>query len=363
MRAGQFSPVERLLQNAIDTGATPGVALLVEKNGELVYQKALGNAQIYPEPRPLGFDDLFDLASLTKVVATTTAIMQLTRDQRLDVREAVQRYLPEFPHPQITLWHLLTHSAGLTAWLPLYERIQTEAACRDAALQLALAHIYQTPLIYTPGQESTYSDLGFIVLGYLIETLTQTPLNVYCAANIFQPLGMADTFFQPIGKPHRAGAYVATERCVWRQKILCGEVHDENAFALGGVAGHAGLFGTLADIRRFMTTMRRCYVGEDDFVPPPIVRQFFTRQPLAGHSTRALGWDTPAKTLKSSGGTLLSDESVGHTGFTGTSIWLDLKCQLLILLFANRIHPSRQNHTFLNIRPKIHDAVVIATDA
>ena len=208
MYAGQFSPVERLLQNAIDTGATPGVALLVEKNGELVYQKALGDAQVYPEPRPLGFNDLFDLASLTKVVATTTAIMQLARDQQLDVHESVQRYLPEFPHPQIRLWHLLTHSAGLPAWLPLYESVQAEAdrqnvafIGRTAVQRLALEQIYHAPLSCAPGQESTYSDLGFIVLGHLIETLTQTALDVYCAANIFRPLNMADTFFQPIGQP------------------------------------------------------------------------------------------------------------------------------------------------------------------
>jgi CubicO group peptidase (beta-lactamase class C family) len=171
---------------------------------------------------------------------------------------------------------------------------------------------------------------------------------------------MSTTFFQEPGTGHE-GPYAATERCEWRRRVLCGEVHDENAYAMGGIAGHAGLFSTLNDIHRFMMTLYHCYTGTDQRIPRSIVRKFFSRQNLVENSTYALGWDTPSK-KKSSSGTLLSETSIGHTGFTGTSIWFDLKRKLLILLFSNRIHPSRHHQIFLNMRPKIHDTVVIATD-
>jgi len=360
--------ITRKLQQAVENGSTPGIALLVDKNGELIYRHAEGYAQRYPEQRELHEDTIFDIASLTKVVATTAALMLLLRDKAITLDDPIHKYLPEFSNEHITFLHLLTHSAGFRDHVPLYENVQQEADRQGddfigspAAKQYILEKICQTDLIYTPGEDYKYSDLGFMLLGHLAEKISGTTLDRYCDEKIFSPLQMSKTFFRKHGDALRDGDYAATERCEWRRKIICGEVHDENAYAMGGVAGHAGLFSTLHDIYKFMSTLNRCYQGDDDFIPQSIVRKFFSRQQITNHSTRALGWDTPSD-KGSSSGELLSKTSVGHTGFTGTSIWLDLKRKLLIVLFSNRIHPSRHNQKFLKMRPKIHDTIVIATD-
>ena len=360
--------ITRKLQQAIENGATPGVALLVDKEGEVIYRHAEGYAQRYPEHRDLHEGTIFDIASLTKVVATTTAVMILLRDKTLTLDDPVHKYIPEFPNDRVTCMHLLTHSAGFPDHIPLYEEVQQEADRQGngfvgspAAKQYVLEKICQTDLLYAPGENYTYSDLGFILLGYLIEKISGTTLDRYCDEMIFSPLQMSNTFFRNHGEALRDGEYAATERCEWRRRILYGEVHDENAYAMGGVAGHAGLFSTLDDIHKCIGTLHHCYQGSDDFIPKAIIRKFFSKQHIPKHSTWALGWDTPSE-KGSTGGELLSQISVGHTGFTGTSIWLDIKRNLLILLFSNRVHPSRHNQKFLKMRPKIHDTVVIATD-
>ena len=360
--------ITRKLQQAFENGSTPGVALLVDHNGELLYRHAVGYAQQYPEHKDLREDTIFDIASLTKVVATTTAVMCLIRDNVLSLKEPVRNYIPEFPRDDVTCFHLLTHSAGFPGWLPLYEEVQLQAhqpekICigSEAAKQVILEQVCQTSLMADPGEQYTYSDLGFILLGCVIERLTDMPLDIYCEKEIFTPLGMSTTFFRRYGAVLREGEYAATERCEWRRRIIYGEVHDENAYALGGVAGHAGLFSTLDDVRILMNTLLRCYDGMHDFLPQALVQQFFTRQYLPKESTRALGWDTPSA-HDSTAGELLSPTSVGHTGFTGTSIWLDLSRKLLMVLFSNRVHPSRNNQTFLKMRPKIHDTIVITFD-
>lgn len=368
MSLQDFSYIDRALHNAIENGAAPGIALLVDHNGEVVYRQSLGYAQVYPDHRDLREDTIFDLASLTKVIATTTAVMLLVRDKQLNLLDPVKKYIPELLNEQMTFLHLLTHSAGFPDHLPLYEDVQQEADRRhdesfigsSDAKKFVIAKVCQTELIYTPGQFSKYSDLGIILLGHAIERISGTTLDAYCDERIFRPCGMTTTFFQP-GNVMREGDYAATERCEWRHRVICGQVHDENAYAMGGVAGHAGLFSTLDDVRRCMLKLLHCYTGEDEMIPKPLIRKFFSRQNLVEGSTRALGWDTPAQTTFS-GGTLLSEKSVGHTGFTGTSIWFDLKRKLLMLLFSNRVHPSRNNQTFINMRPKIHDTIVIAMD-
>lgn len=365
MNATTYPFITRKLQLAFENGATPGVALLVDHDGELLYRHAVGYAQQYPEHKPLHEDTLFDIASLTKVVATTTAIMCLVRDNGFSIEQSVQTCIPEFPHPDITFLHLLTHSSGLPGWWPLYEDIQElmQAQGDDilgtpAAQRVMLEKLCAIAPTSAPGHHYTYSDLGFMLLGIAIERMTDMPLDAYCREHIFEPLGMTRTFFRRFGDPLPEGEYAATERCEWRRRILYGEVHDENAYAMGGVAGHAGLFSTLDDIRIFMNGLLRCYEGAGDFLPQAIVQRFFTRQHLPRGSTRALGWDTPSP-HDSTGGDLLSSASVGHTGFTGTSIWLDLARKVLILLFSNRVHPSRNDHTFQNMRPKIHDTIMI----
>lgn len=369
MNEYKYPFITRKLQQALENGSTPGVALLVDKKEELLYRYAVGHAQAYPETRELSENTIFDIASLTKVLATTPAIMLLLRDNMISLHEPIHTYIPEFSNKQITVTHLLTHSAGFPDHLPFYEDIQQEADRQGnddfigspAAKQFMLKKICQTNLIYSPGQDYTYSDLGFMLLEYIIEKISGTTLDLYCNEMIFSPLQMTKTFFRRHGTPLPEGNYAATERCEWRRRILCAEVHDENAYAIGGVAGHAGVFSTLDDTHTFMRTMYRCYKGEDEYIPTAIVRQFFSRQYMPEHSTRALGWDTPSE-KDSTTGELLSKNSVGHTGFTGTSIWLDFERELLILLFSNRVHPSRNNQRFLKMRPKIHDTVVIATE-
>lgn len=368
MSAQNFSYIDRALHNAFENGATPGIALLVDHHGQCVYRNTLGYAQVYPEHRDLHDDTIFDLASLTKVIATTTAVMLLVRDKQVNLHDPVKKYVPELRHEQITFLHLLTHSAGFPDHCPLYEEVQQEADRRQdesfigspEAKKLVIEKICQTELIYAPGQFSKYSDLGIILLGHTIERISDASLDAYCNDMIFRPFGMANTFFQP-GNVIRPGDYAATERCEWRHRVICGQVHDENAYAMGGVAGHAGLFATIDDVHRCMLKLFHCYNGEDETIPKPLIRQFFARQNVVAGSTRALGWDTPSKGTFS-GGTLLSEKSIGHTGFSGTSIWFDLTRKLLMLLFSNRVHPSRNNHTFIHMRPKIHDTIVIAID-
>jgi CubicO group peptidase (beta-lactamase class C family) len=371
MNYQEYPYITRMLQRAVENGATPGVALLVEKNGTLLYRYAVGQAQVYPEVRKINEDTIFDIASLTKVVATTTAVMLLIRDQQIGLDDPLKKYIVEFAQSvkdRITIKHVLTHSAGFPNHIPFYEDVQREADRQGAdfigspaAKQFVLEKVCRTDLIYPPGENYTYSDLGFILLGHIIEQISGTTLDCYCHDMIFSPLQMSTTFFLKHEDPVPAGEYAATERCEWRRRILCGEVHDENAYAMGGVAGHAGVFATLDDVHKFMRMLNRCYDGIDPFIPQPIVCQFFSRQHIPKRSTWALGWDTPSK-KDSTGGTLLSKTSIGHTGFTGTSIWFDLKRKLVMLLFSNRIHPSRTNQRFLKMRPQIHDAVVIATD-
>ena len=371
MEAQDFPYIDRALEQAIENGSTPGIALLAARHQDVIYRKAFGHAQVYPEHRPLTEEALFDIASLTKVIATTTAVMQLLRDRKLSLDDPLQKFLPEFPYEQISLLQVLTHCAGFSDHLPLYDFVQEDAQVQgedfigsSEAKELMIRLICQADLLYTPGKFSKYSDLGFILLGEIIEKISGASLDRYCDETIFRPFDMKNTFFQPVHGEKRQGDFVATERCDWRRRVLCGEVHDENAYAMGGIAGHAGLFSTLDDIHRFMTRLLACYRGEDVTIPQDIVTEFFRRQNLIDGSTRAIGWDTPSrnKKEKASGGTIIDETSVGHTGFTGTSIWFDPTRELTILLFANRIHPSRHNTTFLNVRPRIHDTVVIAVD-
>jgi serine-type D-Ala-D-Ala carboxypeptidase len=360
--------ITRKLQQAIENGSTPGVGILVAHKGEMLYRYATGHAQIYPDSRDLHEQTIFDIASLTKVIATTTALMLLLRDHALTLDDSLSRYIPEFPMPQVTIQHLLTHSAGFPDHLPLYEDVQQEANRQGndfigspEAKQFVLTKVCQTKLYAAPGEQYLYSDLGFMLLGAVIEKISGAPLDQYCHEKIFAPLAMTTTFFQKYGNAIKAGEYAATERCEWRHRVLYGEVHDENAYAMGGVAGHAGLFSTLDDVHKFMRMLYHCYEGTDNFIPEPVVRQFFTKQHLPAHSTRALGWDTPSE-KDSTAGELFSRTAVGHTGFTGTSIWFDLKRALVVILFSNRVHPSRNNQRFLKMRPKIHDTVVITVD-
>jgi CubicO group peptidase (beta-lactamase class C family) len=215
----------------------------------------------------------------------------------------------------------------------------------------------------SPGQQVLYSDLDFMLLGAVIEKLSGMELDQYCLDNIFRPLGLQQTAFINLGKrrqgalPFPLGQVAPTERCPWRNRILCAEVHDDNAYAMGGVAGHAGLFSAIDDLNQLVNCLLACYRGEHCFLPSALLREFWTRDETVSGSTWALGWDTPSLS-HSSAGELFSAHSVGHLGFTGTSLWIDLERQLYVIILSNRVHPRRDNDKIKTFRPVLHNTIM-----
>jgi CubicO group peptidase (beta-lactamase class C family) len=354
--AGPFAEVRTYLEQAVDRGAFPGAVLVVGLRGRLAYETAVG---VYGEddPRPVADTTVYDLASLTKVVGLTTVTMLLVAERRLDLDAPVQRYLPEFAgagKDQVTVRHLLLHASGLPAWRPLYQ----EAADPTAALAL----VDSTPLEAPAGTRYTYSDLGAIVLTQIVERITGERLDSLLGERVFGPLGMTRTRFLP---PAAWLPFIApTERDPWRGRVLRGEVHDENAARLGGVSGHAGLFSDGPDLLRFTFWLLDAYHDRlppdaRPYLPPDVARAFLHRADVPPGSTRALGWDTPSAE-GSSAGHCLSAASFGHTGFTGTSIWIDPERDLVIMLLTNRVHPTRENQLIREVRPAVADRVVRA---
>jgi len=348
--------VTRFLNARVTEGVFPGGVLVVGHKGRNVFEQAVG---VYGEDdqRPVSTGTMYDLASLTKVIGLTTATMLLVADGRLDIDRPVRDYIPEFTGPgkeKVRVTHLLTHTSGLPAWVPLH--LETET--REEALRQVLA----SPLEADPGTTYVYSDLGAITLTHVIERLAGERLDQFLARRVFGPLGMKHTQFLP---PEEWRSFIApTERDPWRGRVLRGEVHDENASRLDGVSGHAGLFSTGRDLSIFARWLLDAY---HDRLPPDapvriparLVRRFTSRQPRPAGSTRALGWDTPSK-IGSSAGTMLSPSSFGHTGFTGTSIWIDPTEDVYIILLTNRVHPTRDNRALLRLRGAIADSVMSA---
>jgi CubicO group peptidase (beta-lactamase class C family) len=346
--------VTRVISEAVADSAFPGAFAAVGSRDRVWFSRGFGQLDLVPgSPQP---DDrtLWDLASLTKVVGLTTAMMQLVAEGKVVLDSPVFEYLPRFTgegKQAVTVRQLLTHSSGLPAWRPLYK----EAASPDEAL----AVVYATPLDTAPGTRMVYSDLGAILLGQIVEEVGGWPLDQYLASHVFGPLEMLDTGFRPARSQWFRCA--PTEWDPWRQRHIRGEVHDENAFALGGVAGHAGLFSTGRDLIIFAQTLmgggERAGTGVR-IVPDSTLRAFTTLQDPE-LSNRALGWEKP--TGGNSGGHLMSSAAFGHTGFTGTSIWIDPERDLFVILLTNRINPTRENHKISAVRTHLADAIIEAT--
>jgi CubicO group peptidase (beta-lactamase class C family) len=336
----RFSAVVSYLRSQVDS-AFPGAVIAVGYQGEIVLLNAVGHYGS-GDARPVTPATIFDLASLTKVVGLTTAAMMLVDSGQLDLDAPVQRYVPAFQgadKERVTIRHLLTHSSGLPAWRPLYR----EAATREEALAL----VDTTPLLRQPGDTFVYSDLGAIVLMQAVEAIAREPLDRFLEARLFGPLGMAATRFLP-PESWRSRIAPTENDSSFRHHMLRGEVHDENAARLGGVSGHAGLFSTAGDLARFAEWLLRA----------PQMREWTKRQNLPPGSSRALGWDTPSE--RSSAGTKLSATAFGHTGFTGTSVWIDPENDLFIILLTNRVNPTRANTKILQVRRRVADLVVDA---
>ena len=347
-----FSTVDSLMAAAVHDSVFPGAQLLVVKNNAVAFDACYGRYTYDPASPPVNDSTIFDLASLTKVIATTTATMRLYDKGLIDLDAPVGRYLQPFEQGEkrrITIRELLLHRSGF----PPFRQLWTLAASPTAALD----SLFATPLVAAPGDSTIYSDFNMITLGAVIEHLTREPLDDYVRAAIVQPLGMTHTCFNPSPALRRNAAPTEYDS-LWRKRQIQGTVHDENAWFLGGVSGHAGLFSTASDLARFALMMindGRAY-GHVIF-SPATYDQFLGNAP--GMHERRLGWDKKSPE-GSSAGSLLSDESFGHTGFTGTSLWIDPFNHIAVILLTNRVYPTRSNLRILHFRPIIHDAIVRA---
>jgi CubicO group peptidase (beta-lactamase class C family) len=334
----------KVIERGIERRAFPSAVVEVGSRTGATWREAFGHLT-YAEGAPLTtVDTIFDLASLTKVIATTTRAMQAIDSGAIALEEPVARYLRGWrgaDREHVTLADVLEHTSGLTAYLPFFRDHQGRADFERAICTL--------PLEYAPRSQSIYSDLGFILMGFILEDagfpLGEWPLG-------FRPRQDA-LCFNP-GRDLRDRC-APTELDIWRGRLLQGEVHDENAWVLGGIAGHAGMFGTAAGVGAFAREVLKGLAGEPSFAQPATFTRFATRSGVPG-SSRALGWDTMLTT--SSCGSRLSARAIGHTGFTGTSLWIDPERDLYVVFLTNRVHPSRDNNAIQPVRRALHDAVV-----
>ena len=371
---------DRAIDKSIASAEIPGAVAgaRMPKDGEtLEYFSERGLAVLQPERIPMTKRTIFDLASLTKPLATTTAILLLVDEGAVELDTPVAKYLPLFSERDkeaVTIRNLLTHSSGLKPWRAYHEIfLQKERKTGEAligspeARASVIDRTVRSALVHEPGEAAVYGDLDFIVLGAVVEAVGGQRLDDFCRERIFEPLEMPDTFFIPIGRGAQPlpepmkRRIAATENCPWRNRVLWGEVHDPNASVMGGVAGHAGLFSTVDDVMKFGRIIIDVWHGRSEALPRETLRQFLTRQNLPVSSDWALGWDTPTEGASSSG-KHLSKNSVGHLGFTGTSLWIDLDREVVIALLTNRVHLIAKKSRF-GLRPIVHDAIIEAFEA
>jgi CubicO group peptidase (beta-lactamase class C family) len=356
-----FGPAADVIRHGIAARVFPAASVEVGSREAVLWRDAFGTLTYATGAPATTPETIFDLASLTKVICTATLAMRAIDDQVLRLEDRVARWIPEWlrlDRVDVTVRDLLAHCSGLTAYLPYYRdltgRAEFQAAIADSALE------------YQPRTRAIYSDLGFILLGFILEDAR--------ARSTFATTGVTDTAALLGTQFHRIASYVTaepltfnpprgwrertapTEHDGWRGRTLVGEVHDENAWALGGAAGHAGLFGTAAAVGAFARAVLHTLNGQSVLARPETMRAFVARTDVPG-SSRALGWDTMLPT--SSCGTLMSPSAIGHTGFTGTSLWIDPERDLYVTFLTNRVHPSRENREGIRtVRRQFHDAIM-----
>jgi CubicO group peptidase (beta-lactamase class C family) len=348
-----FGRAFNILQEAIARAAFPTASVAVTYQGRLVALKAFGRFTYEPSSPAVMVDTVFDLASVSKVVATTTMAMILYERGLIDLEAPVASIVPEFAgsntrRGEVTVRMLLAHSSGL----PAYEKLFLKNKTRDELLAAACA----TPLAADPGTTAKYSDIGFIILAIALERIADESLDRFCQREIFGPLGMTHTAFNPPVAWRCSIPPTADDR-TFRKRLIQGEVQDENASVLGGVAGHAGLFATAEDVATFAHALLQ---GGAPLVRPETLGLFTRRETSPEETSRALGWDTPSSPSQS--GKYFSGRSFGHLGYTGTSLWIDPERQLSITLLTNRTWPDCENKAIKDVRPTFHDAVVEALE-
>jgi CubicO group peptidase (beta-lactamase class C family) len=341
-----------LIKRAILQNAFPGATFLIARKGVIVAHEAQGSAVSQPPDmsRPMKLDTIYDLGSITKPLATATSLMILLERGQVLLSDGVSRYIPEYvggKKDETTLCELLTHTSGLPSWKPLYE------ICRGR--EDFLHGICRMDLEYAPGEKVVYSCLGYILLTFILEKVMGEGLSSFARREIFLPLGMKDTLFNP--PKELRDRIAATERCKWRGRMLIGEVHDENAFGMGGVSGNAGLFSTALDLAIFAQTfLNGGEYGGARVLSPSSVKLMIENHTVKLDEPRGLGWALKSK-MGSSAGDLLSDSTFGHTGFPGGSLWIDPVNELIIVLLTNRVHPTRENDAILRVRPPFHNII------
>ena len=359
-----FAEAHAMLRQAVEAHVFPAASVEVGTRAAVRWSEAAGAHTYDPFTTPATPATIFDLASLAKVISTATLTMRAIDDERLGIDDRVSAWLGEWrgtDREEVTIRDLLAHSSGLPAYLPFF---------RDFTGRQEFEHAICTlPLEYPPRSQSIYSDLGFILLGFILEdAAARSPLfaglpgTFNPAASLAAQFHRVSTFLtaEPLAfNPPRAwrSRTAPTEVDRWRGRLLTGEVHDENTWALGGAAGHSGLFGTAAAVGAFARAVMRTIAGERVVASPDTMRAFIRRADVPS-SSRALGWDTMLPT--SSCGTHVSASAIGHTGFTGTSLWIDWERDFYVVLLSNRVHPTRDNNAIRQFRPRFHDAVASA---
>lgn len=340
--------IDEEMQSAVKEGVFPGAHLLVFKGESILHDEVYGWAQITPAPEKLTRIHLFDLASLTKPLCTATLAMIGFSEGCFDPTAKVAAFFPSF-NQEITLGHLLSHTAGLPDWKPYY---QTPGD--------VIPKILAEPLVARPGEKVIYSDLGYILLGAVLEKIFNAPLDRLFEEKIARPLNLIRTTFNPLWRWGDPAGYAATEDCPLRGRVLRGEVHDDNAFAMGGVAGHAGLFGSAGEVARWIFELRQARLGIGKVISKKAFELFCQVPAERDRHKRffTLGFDTPSD--PSSSGKYFSSSSLGHLGYAGTSFWWDPVQDFGVVLLTNRVHPSRDNDGIKQFRPLIHDVIARA---
>jgi len=359
----QFAAAYSVLERAVSEQAFPGAAFSVLARNQVLALDSVGGFTYDRPTEAVTASTVYDLASLTKVIATTSMAMLLYQRGELALDQSLVQLLPAFaqseaaggPRHQVTVRMLLAHASGLPGYARLFAGAEDSKALLDACLRL--------PLEALPGSRAEYSDPGFILLGRALEVIAGEGLEAFCSREVFTPLGMTSTCFRPPAS-WRSAVPPTEEDSTFRHRVIQGEVQDENCFVLGGASGHAGLFSNALDPLWFV----QCLLGHDgdpgrtpqgqQLFTPEAIQLFTTRTALPPGSSRALGWDTPS--APSSSGKFFSRHSAGHLGYSGTSLWIDFDRRLAIVLLSNRTWPHRQSQAIRTVRPAFHDAVMQA---
>ena len=350
----------QLMLEAVQNATFPAAQLLVAKKGKIYFSKAYGQANSHT---------FFDIASLTKAISTASLCLLAFQENKLSPSTPLKEIFQESTldvHQEITLMHLLEHTSGLPAWQSFYHEFPRSMAGSSEAIVYTLKACLRTNIIQPVGSKSLYSDIGFLLLGFALERVYHKNLAELFGEKIQTPLKLQNIFFTPFGTRPSAlvppvpakAAFAPTQDCPWRGHIVRGSVDDANAYMLGGVAGHAGLFATAEALHIFMLQFREVLQHKSSWLKPALLKELFCFERVKNRGDTFLcGWNLPSK-RNSSAGKFFSKHSIGHLGFTGCSVWMDLEKDLWIILLSNRVHPSVNNQKITPFRPLLHDAVM-----